>query len=233
MIQVRPAAERGRTDIDWLNSRFSFSFDHYYDPKWTGFRSLRVINDDRVAPATGFPTHPHRDMEIITYMLEGELAHKDSMGNGSSIGAGEVQRMTAGTGVLHSEFNPSKHDPARLLQIWIRPRTRGLKPSYEQKRFALSDKEGKLLLIASGDGRDGSLQIQQEADLYAAVLADGQSVTHTLPAGTGVWLQVARGSVLLNGGALNEGDGAFTEDESKLEVKGTGDRAEFLLFALH
>lgn len=232
MIQKRNANERGRTSIDWLDSRFSFSFDQYYDPKWMGFRSLRVINDDRVAAAAGFPLHPHRDMEIVTYMLEGELAHKDSMGNGAGISAGEVQRMTAGTGILHSEFNPSKHDAAHLLQIWMLPRARGLKPSYDQKKFPVEAKRGKLLLVASGDGRDGSLHIQQDADLFASVLEPGDRVKHTLAPGRGAWLQVARGSVSVNGTPLQEGDGAFTEDERTLEIESNGARAEFLLFDL-
>jgi redox-sensitive bicupin YhaK (pirin superfamily) len=233
MIEKRPANERGLTQMDWLQSRFSFSFDHYYDPKWTGYRSLRVINDDEVAPAAGFPMHPHRDMEIITYMLAGELAHKDSMGNGASIGAGEVQRMTAGTGILHSEFNPSRSDPARLLQIWVHPRQRGLKPTYEQKKFSTAAKEGNLLLVVSGDGRGQSMRIEQDVDLYASVLRDGQSVEHALRPGRGAWLQVARGSVDVNGVRLEQGDGAFTDDEKALAIRGAGERAEFLLFDLN
>jgi redox-sensitive bicupin YhaK (pirin superfamily) len=233
MIQRRPANERGLTQLDWLQSRFSFSFDHYYDPKWMGYRSLRVINDDRVAAAAGFPMHPHRDMEIITYMLSGELAHKDSMGNGAGITAGEVQRMTAGRGILHSEFNPSGSEPARLLQIWVTPRQRGLTPAYEQKRFATADKEGKLLLLVSGDGRDQSMRIEQDVDLYASVLREGESVRHDLRPGRGAWLQVARGSVEVNGVKLEEGDGAFTDDDPALTVRGSGERAEFLLFDLN
>jgi hypothetical protein len=232
MIRIRPAAERGRTQIEWLDSRFTFSFDQYYDPQWMGFRTLRVINDDRVSPAAGFPTHPHRDMEIITYMLEGALAHKDSMGNGSRIGAGEVQRMTAGTGVLHSEFNPSTSETTHLLQVWLRPRTRGLAPGYDQRAFSLEAKRGRLLLVASGDGRDGSLRIQQDADVYASVLADGESVSHRLAPGRGAWLQVARGQASVNGQDLGEGDGAFTEDDLTLDIRGRGDRCEFLLFDL-
>jgi|SRR5687768_3624252 len=232
MINKRPSNERGITDLDWLKSRFSFSFDHYYDPKWMGYRTLRVINDDRVAPAAGFPTHPHRDMEIITYMLEGELAHKDSMGNGSRIGAGEVQRMTAGTGVLHSEFNPSRSDAARLLQIWMLPRAKGLAPGYDQKKFKTEAKEGNLLLVVSGDGRDGSMRIEQDADLYATVLAGDQTVEHKLADGRGAWLQVACGSVELNGVKLEEGDGAFTDDERLLRIRGSNGRAEVLLFDL-
>lgn len=232
MIQKRPAAQRGRTNLEWLDSRFTFSFDQYWDPQWMGYRTLRVINDDRVAPAAGFPMHPHRDMEIITYMLKGTLAHKDSMGNVSEISAGEVQCMTAGTGILHSEFNPSKSDATHLLQIWLRPRARGLAPGYDQKVFPLEAKRGRLLLVASGDGREGSLRIQQDAEVYASVLDGVQSVRHQLAPGRGTWLQVARGAVTVNGTELAEGDGAFTDDEATLEIRGAGDGSEFLVFDL-
>jgi redox-sensitive bicupin YhaK (pirin superfamily) len=231
MINIRRSSERGGGDFGWLNTRHTFSFDQYYDPKWMGFRSLRVINEDRVAPATGFPMHPHRDMEIITYVLEGALEHKDSLGTGSIIRPGDGQRMSAGRGIRHSEQNPSATDSVHLLQIWITPDQRGHEPSYEQKEFPESEKRGKLRLLASPDGKDGSVTIHQDASLYVSLLSPGQTVTHELRKGRYAWLQVARGAVTVNGKALAQADGAAVESESKLEIQGTED-SEILLFDL-
>jgi redox-sensitive bicupin YhaK (pirin superfamily) len=231
MIQVRRSQERGHVDHGWLNTYHSFSFDQYYDPRFMGFRSLRVINEDFVAPARGFPTHPHRDMEIITYILEGALAHRDSMGNGSVIRPGDVQRMSAGTGVRHSEANGSETESVHLLQIWIVPSEQGIAPGYEQKKFDDEEKRGRLRLVASRDGRDGSVTIHQDADVYAALLDPAQSVTHELASGRGAWLQVARGAVELNGQSLTQGDGAAVEDENQLKIVGR-EAAEILLFDL-
>lgn len=231
MLTLRPARERGRTHIDWLDSWHTFSFGDYHDPKWRGFRSLRVINDDLVGPAGGFDTHPHRDMEIITYILSGALEHRDSLGTGSVIRPGDVQRMTAGTGILHSEFNPSQTKPVHLLQIWLFPDKKGLTPGYEQKSFATADKQGRLCLIASNDGRDGSVSMHQDADLFATTLAAGERVTHELKPGRNAWLQVATGGVTLNGTKLQAGDGAAVSDESRLEII-ADPAAELLLFDL-
>ena len=230
MIQLRPSNERGGGDYGWLNTRHTFSFDQYRDPRWAGFRSLRVINEDLVAPGGGFPMHPHRDMEIITYVLDGALAHKDSMGNGSVIHPGDGQRMSAGTGVRHSEANPSTKDPVHLLQIWIMPDRQGHDPGYEQKSFPEEEKRGRLRLIASPDGADGSVTIHQEAKLYASLLSPGQQVEHRLAPGRFGWLQIARGAVELNGKALSRGDGAAT-DEPRLVIQGT-EESEILLFDL-
>lgn len=233
MIQLRRSNDRGRANLGWLDSRFSFSFAEYHDPRHMGFRSLRVINDDLVAGNAGFPTHPHQNMEIITYMLDGAIAHKDSMGNGSTIRPGEVQRMTAGTGILHSEFNPSG-ETARLLQIWLLPRERGLKPGYEQKFFGADAKTDRLALIASPDARDGSIRIEQDVNLYASWLTEGKEVKHTIAPGRHAWLQVARGGLALGGHELAEGDGAAISDESELTITGRGPAgAEFLLFDLN
>jgi hypothetical protein len=231
MITVRRSEERGGGDFGWLNTRHTFSFDSYYDARHMHFRSLRVINEDRVQPAQGFPFHPHRDMEIITYLLEGALEHKDSLGTGSMIRPGDGQRMTAGRGIQHSEFNPSPTEPVHLLQIWILPNQKGLEPSYEQKSFPETEKQGKLRLIASPDGKDGSVTIHQDASLYVTLLAPDQEVTHTLPAGRYAWLQVAKGSVELNGNMLEPGDGAALSAEQKLVIRSVTD-AEILLFDL-
>jgi redox-sensitive bicupin YhaK (pirin superfamily) len=231
MITIRPSNQRGGGDYGWLNTRHSFSFDQYYDPKFMGFRSLRVINEDFVQPGHGFPMHPHRDMEIITYLLEGALEHNDSMGNGSIIRPGDGQRMSAGRGVRHSEANPSKTEAAHLLQIWIQPNERGLEPSYEQKEFPSEEKRGKLRLIAGPDGEDGSVTIHQDARLYVSLLSPGQQVQHDLAPGRYAWLQVAKGAVELNGKPLSQGDGAAVSEESRLTIKGTKD-AEILLFDL-
>ena len=231
MVTIRPSKERGHADHGWLDTRFSFSFADYYDPNHMGFRPLRVINDDRVAAGAGFPMHPHRDMEIITYMLEGAIAHQDSMGHGAQVRAGEVQRMTAGRGILHSEFNPSTTQAAHLLQIWIVPRARGLEPSYDQKLFGPQAKQGRLLLIASGDGRDGSLHIQQDADVFATRLSAGEKVERKLAPGRHAWVQVARGEALLNSRPLKEGDGAALSDEPAVALEGVTE-AELLVFDL-
>jgi quercetin 2,3-dioxygenase len=231
MITIRPGNQRGGGDFGWLNTRHTFSFDTYYDPNFMGFRSLRVINEDWVAPGQGFPTHPHRDMEIITYLLEGALEHKDSLGTGSIIRPGDGQRMTAGRGIRHSEGNPSQSEAAHLLQIWIQPERKGLEPSYEQKSFPESEKRGKLRLIASPDGQDGSVSIHQDARLYVSLLNLGEQVTHELASGRYAWLQVAKGAVELNGKPLKQGDGAAVSDEPSLIIKGT-ENAELLLFDL-
>lgn len=232
MIEIRRSQDRGHANHGWLDSRFSFSFAEYYDPAHMGFRSLRVINDDRVSGGGGFGMHPHQDMEIITYMLDGALAHKDSMGNGSTIRPGEVQRMTAGTGIRHSEYNPGD-ETAHLLQIWLLPREKGLTPSYDQKFFPGEAKSGKLALLASPDGRDGSMRIEQDSKLYASWLTAGESVRHELAPGRHAWLQVARGSVMLGDRLMTEGDGAAVSEESALIVGGVSDEGgEFLLFDL-
>jgi quercetin 2,3-dioxygenase len=232
MINIRRSAERGGGDFGWLKTQHSFSFDTYHDPRFMGFRSLRVINEDWVQAGHGFPMHPHRDMEIITYVLDGALEHKDSMGNGSIIRPGDGQRMSAGTGVRHSEANASKTDAAHLLQIWILPDRRGHEPGYEQKAFPEAEKQGKLRLIASPNGSDGSVTIHQDAKLYASLLQPGQDVRHELGKGRYAWLQVAKGVVELNGQSLNQGDGAAISDEPQLTVKATTEDAEVLLFDL-
>lgn len=231
MITIRRSQERGGGDHGWLKTRHSFSFSDYWDQKWMGFRSLRVINEDFVAPNTGFPTHPHRDMEIITYVLSGELEHKDSLETGSVIRPGDGQRMTAGRGIRHSEFNPSKTETVHMLQIWITPEKQGLEPSYEQKSFPESEKRGKLRLIASNDGANGSVKINQDARLFVTLLAPGEETTHTLDGKRYAWLQVAKGEVEINGHKLVQGDGAAVSDEKQLTIKGTKD-AEVLLFDL-
>jgi redox-sensitive bicupin YhaK (pirin superfamily) len=232
MIYKRAAEDRGHFDHGWLKTYHSFSFADYYDPNFMGFRHLRVINEDWVAPGKGFGTHPHRDMEILTYILEGALEHKDSMGTGSVIRPGDVQRMSAGTGVTHSEFNPSDKERVHLLQIWIMPRERGLKPSYEQKAYTNDDKRGKLRLIASDDGADGSVTIQQDAKLYASIIAKGVALEHTLAAERRAWLQVARGGVVVNGITLAQGDAVAVGDEPLLTILGDADESEILLFDL-
>lgn len=230
MITIRKAEERGHLDHGWLDTYHTFSFDQYYDERHMGFGSLRVINEDRVAPGHGFPKHSHRDMEIITYVLEGGLAHSDSMGNGSVIKPGDVQRMTAGTGVAHSEANPSASDAVHLLQIWIMPNAQGLEPGYEQKMFSDEAKQGKLALIASKDGRDGSVTIHQDADVYASRLDVGQTVTHATSNNRKVWVQVARGAVRVNDDVhMRHGDGAAITDEANIKIEGR-EPAEVLLF---
>jgi quercetin 2,3-dioxygenase len=232
MIQIRSADERGHANHGWLDTHYTFSFSDYYDPRFMGFRSLRVINEDRVNPGYGFPTHPHRDMEIITYVLEGSLEHKDSMGTGSVIRPGEVQKMSAGTGVRHSEFNHSKSDPVHLLQIWILPEKEGIKPMYEQKPIPAEEKKGKLRLVASPKPDSGAVTLYQDAELYATELEAGESVKYPLKEGRYAWLQVARGKVSLNGKELNAGDGAAISAEPALQITGAADASEVLLFDL-
>lgn len=226
---LRKADERGTANFGWLDSKHTFSFGHYFDPRFMGFGPLRVINDDRVSGGGGFPPHPHGDMEIISYVLEGALQHKDSIGTGSVIRPGDVQRMSAGTGIRHSEFNASKTDGVHFLQIWIIPEAKGLKPSYEQKTFTTEDKAGKLRLVGSRNGRDGSVTIHQDVDLYAAVLQAGESATHSLAEGRIAWIQVARGSLLVNGQELRAGDGLAVESAGELRLEGQ-ENAEVLLF---
>lgn len=229
MITIRPGKQRGHANHGWLDSYHSFSFADYHDPRHMGYSSLRVINEDVVEPGQGFGTHGHRDMEIVTYVLEGALAHRDSMGTGSVIRPGEVQRMSAGTGVLHSETNPSRDEGVHFLQIWILPERRDMDPGYEQKAFPPAERKDQLRLVASHDGGDGSLTIHQDAKLFAGTLTDGKPITYELPKGRYAWLQVARGTVDLNGQALHAGDGAAIEDERTLNLRGDG---EILLFDL-
>ena len=228
-LTLRKSEERGGANFGWLDSKHTFSFGHYHDPRYMGFGPLRVINDDRVAPGGGFPTHPHADMEIISYVLDGALEHKDSLGTGSVINVGDVQRMSAGTGIRHSEFNASKSEPVHFLQIWIIPERKGLPASYEQKAFSDDEKRGRLRLVGSRGSRDGSVTIHQDVDLYATLLSPGQSVTHQLAAGRGAWVQVARGAISLNGKALKEGDGVAVMASGDLRLEGVAD-AEALLF---
>ena len=230
-MTIRRAGERGHADHGWLDSHHTFSFANYYDPAHMGFRALRVINDDTVAPGRGFGAHPHRDMEIISYVLDGALAHKDSMGTGSVIEPGDVQRMSAGTGVVHSEFNPSKQDPVHFLQIWLVPAKRGIKPGYEQKRFTREDKLGRLRLVASPDGRDGSITIHTDAQIYAGLFDAGQRAEHALAAGRHAWIHVARGKVRANGHELGEGDGLAISNEAGVAIEGIAG-GEVLLFDL-
>lgn len=231
MVTLRKSNERGHANYGWLDTHHTFSFNTYYDPAHMQFRDLRVINEDRVTPGRGFGTHPHEDMEIVTYVLEGALEHKDSMGTGSIIRPGDVQRMSAGTGITHSEFNPSRSEPVHFLQIWILPQELGLDPSYEQKTFPDDKKRGGLLLLASQQGRDGSLTIHQDVDLYASTLETGERVTHTLSPDRYAWLQVVRGGVSLNSATLRAGDGAALSKEASLEVR-ANEPSEFLLFDL-
>ena len=231
MITIRKANDRGHANHGWLDSYHTFSFADYYDPKFMGFRSLRVINEDQVAAKRGFGTHSHRDMEIITYVLEGALEHQDSMGNRSVMRPGEVQRMTAGTGVSHSEYNHSDRETTHLLQIWILPETQGLEPSYEQKAYSAAEKRGKLRLIASQDGRDGSVKVHQDLNLYATVLGEGEQVNFSVKGDRQVWVQVARGSVMLNGQPLAQGDAAAVSQETRLDLTGK-EPAEVLVFDL-
>ena len=231
MITIRKANERGHFNHGWLNTYHTFSFDQYYDPRYMGFRVLRVINEDFVSAGRGFPMHAHRDMEIITYILEGALQHEDSMGNGSTIRPGDVQRMSAGTGVRHSEKNSSPTEAVHLLQIWILPHTVGLDPSYEQKAFTEDDRRNNLRLIASSDGKEGSVVIHQDASLYASIIEQGANVTHLMPETRYGWLQVARGAVAVNGEPADQGDGAVIVGESKIEIAAR-EPAEILLFDL-
>lgn len=232
MLQLRRSSERGHFDFGWLDTRHTFSFSEYYDPRFMGFRSLRVINEDRVAPGQGFPTHPHQSMEIFTYVLDGALEHKDSMGNGSVIKPGDVQRMSAGRGITHSEYNASKGAPVHFLQIWILPKERGGEPGYEQRHFSIEEKAGRLRLVMSPDGREGSVRVQQDVEIYAARLEPGQGVEKALRPGRYGWLQIARGAAALNGQALYQGDGAAITEEATLQLEGLEKGTELLLFDL-
>ena len=229
MLQIRKANERGHFDHGWLDTYHTFSFANYYDPAHVGFRSLRVINEDHVAPGQGFGMHAHRDMEIVTLVLEGALEHRDSLGNGEVLRPGELQHMSAGTGIRHSEFNPSPTDPVHLYQIWLKPAQKGLTPSYEQKAFAPA--QDRLNLVASPDGRAGSLHVHQDAEIYLASLAVGAVAPHMLRSGGAAWLQVLRGDVTLNGQPLKAGDGVAVSDESALAIRADS-AAEILLFDL-
>jgi redox-sensitive bicupin YhaK (pirin superfamily) len=231
MVRVRKASERGHFDHGWLDTYHTFSFSRYYDPRHVGFRALRVINEDRVQPGRGFGTHPHEDMEIVTYVLSGALAHKDSLGTGSAIRPGELQRMTAGTGISHSEFNPSQAEPVHLYQIWLLPEREGLEPSYEQKAFSEEERHNRLRLVASPDGGDGSLTIRQDARLYLATLDEGHEVSKDIPYGRHAWVQVLRGKLSLNGHAISAGDGAAVSEESALAIRADSP-SEVLLFDL-
>jgi quercetin 2,3-dioxygenase len=231
MIQIRKSQDRGHAEHGWLDSRHTFSFADYYDPQQMGFRALRVINEDRVAPGEGFPPHPHQDMEILSYVLEGGLQHRDSMGNGSVTRPGDVQRMSAGTGVTHSEFNASSSEPVHFLQIWLLPGRRGARAGYEQKHFSEADRQGRLRLIASPDGAEESVSINQDVRLYSALLSPDQSVTHSLSPGRHAWVQVARGTVRLGDQRLQAGDGAALSGESALILEAETP-AEVLVFDL-
>jgi len=231
MIELRSSAERGHASHGWLDSFHSFSFADYHDPEHMGYGALRVINEDWVQPGTGFGMHGHRDMEIITYLLAGKLEHKDSMGTGSVIVPGDVQRMSAGRGVLHSEYNPTPTEPVHLLQIWIEPNVTGIAPSYEQRHIPASEKRGRLRLIASADGRADSVSIHQDAAVYAALLDGAEAATHPLSPGRRAYVHVARGSVRVNGRTLQAGDAAKIEDEAAVTLD-TADDAEVLLFDL-
>jgi quercetin 2,3-dioxygenase len=231
MIKFRDRMARGESRTGWLESRHTFSFADYWEPAQMGFRALRVINEDRVIPGAGFPTHGHRDMEIVTYVLSGALAHKDSLGNGAVIRPGEVQRMSAGTGILHSEFNASKSEGVHFLQIWIVPDRAGLPPSYEQKPFPPAERRGRLRLVAASDGAEGAVTVHQDARLYLAALGAGERVTHDLAKGRGLWLQVARGIIALDGTEMREGDGAAVEGQPSVAIAAETE-AEVLLFDL-
>ncbi|HEY8023248.1 MAG TPA: pirin family protein [Burkholderiaceae bacterium] len=231
MIELRKSSERGHANHGWLDAHHSFSFAEYYDPEHMGFGPLRVLNDDRIGAGAGFGTHGHRDMEIVTYVLDGELAHKDSMGNGSVIRPGDVQRMSAGTGVMHSEFNNSKTQVTHLLQIWIEPQSRGIAPGYEEKRFDAADKRGRLRLIGSTDGSEGSVKLHQDVKLYAGLFDGAEQANFAIPAGRKVYLHVARGEINVNGTVLKEGDALKAIDEKQISLT-EGKDAEILLFDL-
>ncbi|PSF35559.1 quercetin 2,3-dioxygenase [Aphanothece hegewaldii CCALA 016] len=232
MINVRKSSERGHADHGWLNSYHTFSFANYQDPNFMGFRSLRVINEDWVIPGAGFGTHGHKDMEIITYVLDGAVEHKDSIGNGSIIRPGEIQKMSAGTGILHSEYNPCETEPVHLLQIWIIPDKKGIQPSYEQQKLNLDELDGKLKLIASPEGENDAVSLQQDVKLYAGMLQEGDRLSYNLPENRHAWLQVARGKVSLNGTSLDAGDGVAISDETEINLIAENN-AEVLLFDLN
>lgn len=231
MLAVRKSEERGHADHGWLNTYHTFSFASYYDREHMGFRTLRVINEDRVQAGAGFPTHPHANMEIISYVVSGRLAHKDSMGNVKTIGPGEVQAMTAGSGITHSEYNPSESEPVHFLQIWAVPAERDLKPEYSQKHFSLEKKANRLCLLVSPDGADGSLPINQDVRLFGSILEAGESLHHQLEPGRGAWIQLIKGRVTVNGRELSQGDGLAVEDEEAIRLE-SSESAEFLMFDL-
>ncbi|MGI0482517.1 pirin family protein [Geminocystis sp. CENA526] len=230
MITIRPSNERGSANFGWLDTKHTFSFGSYYDPKYTGFGNLLVINEDIISPSQGFGTHGHQDMEIVTYVITGELAHKDSIGNEETIPSGEVQRMTAGTGIRHSEYNYSNSDPVHLLQIWILPETKNLPPSYEQKSFSAEDKQGKLCLLASADGRDNSLTIHQQVDLFASILGKEDTISYNFNDGDYGWIQVVKGEVSIDHTTLKAGDGASIQQEKEVKIIANTDETEFLWF---
>lgn len=231
MITIRPASERGNARLSWLNSYHTFSFGEYFDPEHMGISNLRVINDDTVAPGGGFATHGHRDMEIVSYVLSGALEHKDSMGNGSVIQPGDVQRMSAGTGVRHSEYNPSDQEPVHFLQIWLEPNQKGVEPGYDQKHFSDDERRNRLTLLVSPDGRDGSISAHQDGLFFGTLLEPGKSVEHELVDGRIAWIHVARGAIRINGHLLEEGDGASISGEAALQLVAESE-AEVLLFDL-
>jgi hypothetical protein len=230
MITIRSSQERGKVNLGWLDSHHTFSFGQYFDPRHMGFASLRVINEDVIAPSGGFGTHGHQDMEIVTYVLSGSLEHQDSLGNGSIILPGDVQRMSAGTGIRHSEYNHSSSEPVHLLQIWLLPQEQGINPSYEQKNFPIDQRQGKLRLVGSPKGDDGSVVIHQDVYLYVANLATGESVNYALEKDRVGWIQVAKGQININGYTLNQGDGAAIASESQLSISSLDDNSEILLF---
>lgn len=232
MIKIRRSDERGKANYGWLDTNYTFSFSNYYDPRFMGFRALRVINEDTIAAGQGFGTHGHADMEIITYVTRGALAHKDSTGGEEVLRPHEVQRMTAGTGIRHSEYNASDAEDAHLLQIWILPEKEGLTPGYEQTFFAAEDKKGRLKLVASRAGSEGSVTIHQDVALYSSILAAGETVSHALADGRHAWMQIIKGALEINGESLEQGDGAAVSDETKLEIKSLAGDTEFLLFDL-
>jgi redox-sensitive bicupin YhaK (pirin superfamily) len=232
MFEVRKGTERGHFKHGWLDTYHTFAFGDYHDPRHVSFRALRVMNEDRVQPGQGFGMHPHRDMEIVTYVLSGALQHQDSMGNGEVLRPGEFQRMSAGTGIYHSEFNPSRAEPVHLYQIWLLPRRKGIQPSYEQRAFSENEMRGRLRVVASPDGREGSLTINQDASIFLSTLGTQQRVTHELGGGGHAWLQVLRGAVDLNGDALVAGDGVAVSDETSVTVSAT-DPSELMLFDLN
>ncbi len=232
MIKIRRSEERGAANYGWLDTKYTFSFSDYYDPRFMGFRDLRVINEDHIAPAQGFPKHGHRDMEILTYIISGELSHKDSMGNGTTIRPSEVQRMTAGTGVLHSEYS-SETEKTHLLQIWILPEKENLEPGYEQIYFPAEEKLGKLKLVASRGGSDGSVHINQDVSFYSSILSNGEEIEHKLTENRYAWLQLISGKIELNGEILSPGDGAAISEEKILKIKSLNSETEFLLFDLN
>lgn len=231
MITLRKSSDRGTADFGWLKAKYTFSFARYVDRRHMSFRALRVMNEDVVSPGAGFGEHPHDNMEIVTYILSGTLAHKDSMGNVATIKPGEIQRMTAGSGLTHSEFNHSKEEPVHLMQIWLFPETEDLQPGYEQKAFSEDERRDRLKLVVSEDAREGSLKIHQDAAIFASLLSKGQTLKHSLAAGRAAWLQLPRGELVVNGVAMHAGDGAAIENEQAIEIKATAD-SEFLLFDL-